>query len=182
MTTPHAPHPSPTQQIRDGAAAGAWTLDPAASTITTATKHFWGLITVRGTFTSFSGQADVGADGAIAASLEVDAASVDTKHNKRDEHLRSDEFFDVENHPTITFTTNEVAIVDDTTVRVTGVVTAGGADQAATFDVTLAADDGRATASSEVIIDHKALGMTWSPMGMARPTTTLTLALAFART
>ena len=180
MTPAHAPQP--TQQLRDGTAAGTWTLDPAASSITVAVKHFWGLITVRGTFTSATGHADVNADGTVTASLEVDAASINTKNNKRDQHLRSDEFFNVENHPTITFTANDVTVVDDTTVRVSGVLTAGGATQTTTFDATLAADDDRATVAAEVVIDHKALGMTWSPLGMTKPTTLLTLALTYTRT
>ena len=180
MTPAHAP--PPTQRLHDGTVAGTWTLDPAASSITVAVKHFWGLVTVRGIFTSATGHADVSADGAVTASVEVDAASINTKNNKRDQHLRSDRFFNVENHPTITFTTTDVTVVDDTTVRVSGVVTAGGADQTATFDATLAAGDGRTTVDAEAVIDHKALGMTWSPLGMTKPTTLVTLALTYTRT
>lgn len=181
MTASDAKLPSPAQLIRDGAATGTWTLDPATSSIAVAVRHFWGLITVRGTFASASGRADVDADGTITASLEVDAASIDTKNKKRDAHLRSDEFFDAQNHPTITFTTTDVTVVDDTTVRVAGVVNAGGADQTTTFDATLAADGNRATVTTEVVVDHKALGMTWSPMGMTKPTTLLALALTYKR-
>ena len=72
--------------------------------------------------------------------------------------------------------------VDETTVRVSGVVTAGGAEQTTTFHATVAADDDRATVAAEVVIDHKALGMTWSPLGMTKPTTLLTLALTYTRT
>jgi polyisoprenoid-binding protein YceI len=118
---------------------------------------------VRGTFTTATGHADVDADGTVTASLDVDAASINTKNKKRDQHLRSDEFFNV------------------TIVRVSGVVTAGGADQTTTFDATLAAADDRATVAAEAIIDHKALGMTWSPLGMTKPTTLLTLALTYTR-
>jgi polyisoprenoid-binding protein YceI len=141
-----------------------------------------GLITVRGTFTSATGHADVNADGTVTATLEVDAASITTKNKKRDQHLRSDTFFNVEYHPTITFTTNDVTVVDDTTVRVSGVVTARGAKQTTTFDATLAADDDSATVAAEVVIDHKTLGMTWSPLGMTKPTTLVTLALTYTRT
>ena len=180
MTPIHAPQP--TQQLRDGTAAGSWTLDPAASSIAVAVKHFWGLITVRGTFTSATGHADVNADGNVTASLEVDATSITTKNNKRDQHLRSHKFFDVENHPTITFTANDVTVVDDTTVRVSGVLTAAGTEQTTTFDATLAADDDRATVAAEVVIDHNALGITWSPLGMTSPKTLATLALTYTRT
>jgi polyisoprenoid-binding protein YceI len=181
MSTSQTPLPSPAQQIRDGAAAGSWTLDPAASTVKVAVKHFWGLMTVRGAFASATGRADVNTDGAITASLEIDAASIDTKNKKRDQHLRSDDFFDVENHRRITFTTTDVALVDNTTIRVAGVVTAGGAEQTTTFDATLAGTADRATVAAEMVIDHHALGMTWSPLGMTKPTTLVTLALTYTR-
>jgi polyisoprenoid-binding protein YceI len=174
---------APAQLLRDGTATGTWTLDPAASTIETATKHFWGLITVRGTFTRATGHADVSADGTIIAALEVDSSSITTKNRKRDEHLRSDDFFKSDRHPTITFTTSEVTITGDATAEVTGVVTAGGATQTVSFDASLATTDpNRATVTADVVVDHKALGMTWSPLGTTKPTTTLSLSLAFTRT
>jgi polyisoprenoid-binding protein YceI len=178
MTTASAP----AQQLRDGTATGTWILDPAESTITTATKHFWGLITVRGTFTKLTGHADVSTDGTTTAALEIDAASITTKNKKRDEHLRSDDFFASDRHPTITFMTTDITITGDTTAKVTGVLTAGGAQQTVTFDASLATTDhDHATVTADVNVDHKALGMTWSPLGMAKPTTTLALSLTFHR-
>ncbi|MFV0524124.1 MAG: YceI family protein [Acidimicrobiales bacterium] len=173
---------TPAQQLSDGQAAGTWALQPATSSIATATKHFWGLITVRGTFTEATGTATVGADGTISAHLEVDAASIDTKNRKRDEHLRSGDFFDAETHPAITFATTDVAITGDATAHVTGTLTAGGARHDVAFDATITADSGdQATVTADVVVDHRALGMTWSPLGMAKPTTTLHLSLTFAR-
>jgi polyisoprenoid-binding protein YceI len=173
---------APAQQLRDGNATGTWTLDPTASTIETATKHFWGLITVHGTFTNATGHADVSTDGAITAALEVDSASIATKNKKRDKHLRSDDFFKSDRHPTITFATSDVTVTGDATAKVTGVVTAGGATQTVTFDASLATTDpNRATVTAEVVVDHKALDMTWSPLGMTKPTTTLSLSLTFNR-
>lgn len=172
---------TPAQQLRDGTAAGTWTLDPTASVIKTATKHMWGLITVHGTFAQASGSATVGADGTVTARLEVDASSIDTKHKKRDKHLRSDDFFNAEIHPSITFITTDVTITGDTTARVTGTLTAGGATQQVTFDAVVITDADRATVTADVVIDHNALGMTWSPLGMAKPATTLSVSLVFTR-
>lgn len=173
---------NPAQKLHDGTATGTWTLDPARSTVTTATKHFWGLITVRGTFTDLSGHAEVSADGTLTAVLQVNATSIDTKNKKRDQHLRSADFFDTEHHPTITFTTTDVTLTDNTTARVTGTISAAGAQQDITFDATIADQSDHASVTAEVPIDHKALGMTWSPLGMAKPTTTVTLDLTFTRT
>ena len=73
-----------------------------------AIKHLWGLITVRGRFDTLTGVAHVTADGTITTSLIINAASVDTKQNKRDKHLRSADFFNVETHPQITFKSTRV--------------------------------------------------------------------------
>jgi polyisoprenoid-binding protein YceI len=75
---------------------GDWVFDPSASTVEFVGKSFWGAMPVRGTFGTVSGSGTVGADGAISGLLVIDAASLDTKMSKRDEHLRSADFFNVE--------------------------------------------------------------------------------------
>jgi len=176
-----SPLPTPAAQIHQGTATGTWNLDPAASRVATATKHFWGLITVRGTFSEMSGRVTLADDGTISGVLDVDASSIDTKHKKRDEHLRSADFFNADQHPKITFATTDVTLTDDTTARVSGTVTAGGAHQDVTFDAALGTEGERATVGCSVEIDHRALGMTWSPLGIAKPTTQLDLQLSFTR-
>lgn len=87
--------------------AGTWNIDPSHSSVEFSVRHLVGK--VRGQFKSFSGSIDVGEDPlASRVDADIDLASVDTGDEKRDAHLRSPEFFDAENHPTMTFRSTEV--------------------------------------------------------------------------
>ena len=74
---------------------------PARSSVRFKNKTFWGLATVTGEFTEVRGAGQVTANGAVSGELVIGAASLKTGIGKRDEHLRSADFFDVENHPVI---------------------------------------------------------------------------------
>lgn len=79
-----------------------WKLDPTHSQIQFAVKHL-GISTVRGTFDKFDGAIEE-KDGEVrAARVEVDTSSINTGADARDQHLRSADFFDVENHPKAVF-------------------------------------------------------------------------------
>src|SRR5271165_2743808 len=98
----------PASLVRDQAAMGTWFLDRSASRVGFRAKTFWGLVTVRGRFTDVDGQVEVHSNGTLSARLIIDAASVDTKQKKRDEHLRSGEFFDAAQHPRMEIAVDEV--------------------------------------------------------------------------
>jgi polyisoprenoid-binding protein YceI len=83
--------------------AGTWSIDPSHSSIEFRVKHM-GIATVKGTFREFQGSIVVGEEPeAATVTGAVDVASVDTRENDRDAHLRSPDFFDAENHPQATF-------------------------------------------------------------------------------
>src|SRR3954471_3168080 len=75
---------------------GTWRLDPTRSSVEFHVRHFYGLMTVKGEFADYDGTLDLGAEPAVEVVLQP--ASLNTKMAKRDEHLRSRDFFDVENH------------------------------------------------------------------------------------
>lgn len=87
--------------------SGTWNIDPSHSAVEFSVRHLVGK--VRGQFKSFSGTIEVG-ENPLASRVEasIDLASVDTGDEKRDAHLRSPEFFDVENNPTMSFRSTEV--------------------------------------------------------------------------
>jgi polyisoprenoid-binding protein YceI len=68
-----------------------WRIDPARSSVEFEVPHAWGLVTVKGQFDSYDGTLDLRSTPAIK--LTVTADSINTKNEKRDKHLRSDDFF-----------------------------------------------------------------------------------------
>jgi polyisoprenoid-binding protein YceI len=179
MSDANAETPSAVEILQAGGATGTWTLDAAASSAEFAVKHFWGLMTVRGRLEQIQGHAEVSGEGGITASLGFDSASVQTGNAARDRHLRSDDFFAADKHPTVTFSTSKVTLTDQNRARVQGELTAAGRAQQVDLDVTLQAGASRLVVDGEVTVDHTTFGMTWSPLRMAAPTSTLRVHLVF---
>ncbi len=113
--------------------AGTWTIDPSHSTAGFAVKHM-GIATVRGEFTEFEGSLEVGEDlsGATVHGT-VKLASVNTNEAQRDEHLRSGDFFDVEQHPELTYESTSIEPLDEETLRITGNLTLYGVTNEVVF-------------------------------------------------
>src|SRR6266567_2540175 len=80
--------------LQDGKLAGSWVLDASRSEVRLKSTSVWGLVPVRGIFRQVTGNGTVSAAGDATGTITVAARSVDTKNNRRDEHLRSADFFD----------------------------------------------------------------------------------------
>jgi polyisoprenoid-binding protein YceI len=146
-------------------AAGAWTLDPTASTIEFESKAMWGLAKVKGRFQAVEGGGVVATDGTVSGTLVIDARSVDTKNKKRDDHLRSGDFFEVDTYPTVIYTVTGASPVGDQ-VKVSGDLTIHG--QTRPLEVVATVDDSgpdRVRITTEVDIDRSQWGLTWAKMG-----------------
>lgn len=87
--------------LADPSTTGHWTLAPERSSVRFANKTLWGLVTVSGHFAELSGEGEIGARGAVSGRLSIRAASLRTGIAKRDEHLRSIDFFDADRFPEI---------------------------------------------------------------------------------
>jgi polyisoprenoid-binding protein YceI len=84
-------------------AAGTWAIDVSHSSINFKVRHL-GLAKTRGRFATFDGTVEVGERPEdTTVEVRIDAASIETHDATRDEHLRSADFFDVANHPQLTF-------------------------------------------------------------------------------
>lgn len=162
---------------------GVWQLDQAASTVGISHKTMWGLVTVKGTFASVTGQGEVRPDGTAVGTLTLDVASLDTKHAKRDKHLQTADLFDAENHPEITFAVRGAEVGAGDAVQVTGQLTVRGVSRPQSFTARLKDASAEAlTLDAEFTVDRDQFGMGWNQMGMLRGLTTVTTTLRFLRT
>ncbi|GAA5149237.1 YceI family protein [Microbacterium pseudoresistens] len=146
---------------------GTWTLDPAHSEVTFSVRHMM-ISKVRGSF-GVKSATIVAPENPLDAKVEasVDVTSIDTNDEGRDTHLRSADFFDVENHPTMEFRSRS-ARVEDGDLFVDGDLTIRGV----TRPVSFALDFGgfgtdpwgnyKAGASATATIDREDFGLTWN--------------------
>lgn len=160
-------------QTRVGAkAVRTWELDPAHTLVGFAAKHMV-FTSVRGKFREVRGQVVIDERNPSRSSVEVEigAASIDTGVEKRDAHLKSADFLDVENHPAITFRSTRVEGATrqpGDRFKVRGELTIRGV----TREVELAAEFGgvgkdpwggeRAGFSATTKIDRRDFGLTWN--------------------
>ena len=114
--------------------AGTWTIDPVHSVVGFWVRHMM-VSKVRGRFGTFSGDIKI-ADDATESSVEatVDMASVGTGDDNRDQHLRTSDFFDIENFPTMTFRSTAITGAGSE-YEVTGDLTIRGVTKPVTFDL-----------------------------------------------
>ena len=91
-----------------GYIAGTWDIDAAHSTVGFSVRHMM-VSKVRGYFRDFSGEIVTAEDPAQSGvTATIDLGSIDTRQEQRDAHIRSADFFDVENHPQMTFRSTAV--------------------------------------------------------------------------
>ncbi|MFF1439300.1 YceI family protein [Streptomyces sp. NPDC058295] len=162
---------------------GQWQLDRGASTVALKHKAMWGLVAAKGAFGIVSGGGEVAADGTVTGTLVLDAASIDTKNAKRDTHLRSADFFDVEKYPEITFAVRAAELGADGAVKVSGQLTVHGISRPQNFNARLSqADADAVTLDATFTVDRNEFGITMNQLGMMGGLTTITTTLRFTRT
>jgi polyisoprenoid-binding protein YceI len=168
--------------LRAGTAAGGWTLDPQASSVQFAVKHFWGAVTVLGQFERVAGEGSVTESGVLTGTLSVDATSLTTKNKQRDKHLRSADFFDIEHHPMVVLTVTEAKPVDGGALLCKGTLEAAGHLEPIEFTANPQDFTDRAvTMTADLVVDRVRFGMTWSPMRIAAYDAHVTVTARFVR-
>ena len=146
-----------------------WRLDPAHTSVEFAVKHLM-ISTVKGRFADVTGHVTVEDEDPTTARIEVtiEAASIDTRVDKRDEHLRSGDFLHAEAHPSLRFASTKVERAGPDALRVTGDLTIRGV----TREVVLQVEERgrvkdpwggeRAGYHASTKIDRKDFGLTWN--------------------
>ena len=168
------------QALLDG--TGKWQLVPARSSVRFKNKTFWGLATVTGEFTDVRGTGEVFANGAALGGLIIRASSLTTGIRKRDEHLRSADFFDVELHPEIRVEVTAVEPSGADTATLHAALTVRGATHPLPLTATVEQlDDGAVRVTTERTIDRTKLGVSGNLIGMMPTTTTLLADVVFAK-
>jgi polyisoprenoid-binding protein YceI len=149
-------------------APGEWVFDTAHTNLMFVARYAM-LTKVRGHFNTFEGKIHV-AEKPEESSVEltIDAASITTDNDMRDNHLRSGDFLDLENHPTITFKSTKVEVLGKDRLRVTGDLTIRGVTKEVVLDTEYvgvqkdAFGRTRVAFATTLEIDREEFGVSWN--------------------
>jgi polyisoprenoid-binding protein YceI len=147
--------------------AGAYRFDPNHTALGFVARHM--LSKVRGRFTAFDGQVKIG-DGVADSSVQVEivADSITTDSGMRDDHLRSSDFFEVEAHPKLSFSSTGLRIGEGRTFQLDGDLTIKGITRPVTLDAEFLGwgpglhDGTMAAFSAGTTIDREDWDLTWN--------------------
>lgn len=114
----------------------SWKIDSAHSEINFTARHMM-IANVRGRFEAFEGTVEFDRDRPENTQVEVriDAASLNTREEQRDAHLRSADFLDIANHPDLTFRSTRIELLDETNARMYGELTIKNVSRPVVMDV-----------------------------------------------
>lgn len=147
-----------------------WTIDPAHSVAEFKVKHMM-ISNVKGEFSGISGKLTLDTEDLTHSSIEaaIDAATVNTREPQRDTHLKSADFFDVAQYPTLSFRSTKVVRMGEDTLAVSGELTMHGITRNVTFAVEGPSAPGkdpwgnqRIGLSATAKVSRKDFGLTWN--------------------
>jgi len=146
-----------------------YAIDPSHSSVGFSIRHLM-IAKVRGTFNTFSGTIQLPAEGAIPVGIdaEIDPASIDTREEQRDGHLKSPDFFDVATHSVIKFVSTAVEPTGASEFNVTGNLTLHGVTKSVTLKAELTGQGtdpwGNARVAFEASgrVNRKDFGLNWN--------------------
>ena len=150
--------------------AESWTIDPVHTAVEFKTRHLM-ISWVKGTFTGVQGTVvfDEAKPDKSSLSVQIATASVDTRNKKRDDHLRSADFFDVATYPVMTFVAKNFVVANGEPTQINGELTLHGKTRAVTLELdefSPAMTDPRGNirrgASASATINRKDFGLTWN--------------------
>lgn len=154
-----------------------WIIDPIHSSVEFSIRHF-GVSWVRGCFRTFEGFVEFDPENQTSGSIEakIDASSIDTGNEKRDDHLKSADFFDVRRYPYVTFKSTKVEKATGNHYKVLGDLSMRGVTKSVVLDVEflgvreIPSGDGKSEThsgfSAKTTINRHDFGINWdAPVG-----------------
>lgn len=161
---------------------GIWKVDRGRSAIGFAAKSMWGLASVKGRFTKFDGDAQITDTQTVFGRIDIKSESVDTNIRKRDEHLRSADYFEAEKYPDISVVVTGAEAINSDNVDLRAQLTI----KSTTTPLLLKAkvvvlDDSSVRISAQATIDRKDFGVDGNLIGMIGDKATITGDVVFRR-
>jgi polyisoprenoid-binding protein YceI len=164
-----------------GALNGRWTLVPSESSVWLRAKAMWGIVPVKGTFSELAGSAVVAAAGGVTGRLVVKSASINTNMKKRDEHLRSYDWFASDCFSDIVFDIDQVTPTTSG-LTVEGRLTVRERTIRLEFPAVVAdLGSGQMGIDAELHVDRSELGLSYRGKGATKMNNALIIHAVFAR-
>lgn len=166
--------PAPQTEIATSLTPGSYAVDHAHSFVGFRIKHL-GIVDVVGSFDEYESvvMVDPSDLSTLQATMTAQVGSINTRIEARDNHLRSDDFFDVETYPTLSFTSTGVTVHDGNRFELTGDLTIRDVTRSVTLEgemlgtaVGMQGED-RIGFSASTTIDRHDFGITWNAAGGA---------------
>ena len=149
------------------ASVGVWKAVPEQSTIGFKCMSMWGLVPVKGRFTEFSGDGQITDTQTVFGRIDIKAASLGTKIRKRDDHLRSEDFFEVAKFHDVSVVVTGAEAVEGDAVDLRAQLTVRGTTRPVPLRATVTVlDDGAVRVNAQATIDRKDFGVDGNLMGM----------------
>jgi polyisoprenoid-binding protein YceI len=168
--------------LSNPASVGVWNVDPGRSTIGFKSRSFYGLVPVKGHFSDFSGDGQITDTQTVFGRIDIKAASLDTKLRKRDEHLRSADFFDVAKFPDISMVVTSAEGIDGDIVDLRAQLTVKGATAPLPLRTKVTVlDDGAVRLSAQATIDRNDFCVDGNVLGMVVDQATISGDVVFRR-
>lgn len=150
--------------------AASWKIDPAHTAVEFKVRHLM-VSWVKGVFTNVVGTAEINESDMSASNvkIQIETASINTNNKKRDDHLRSADFFDVSTYPAMVFVSKKVIVANDMPVKIIGDLTIRDVTKEVELEVeefsgtvTDPWGNTRRGATAETEINRKDFGLTWN--------------------
>lgn len=152
--------------------SSTWALDAARTKVGFRSPTFWGLAKVNGTFSDLQGGGELTGAPTVNGQLTIGASSIKTGIGKRDEHLRSADFFDVEKFPTMGVTVLGATANGPDTVELTVALTIKGVERRVEMPATVTVlDDGAVRIVTQAELNRRDFGVDGNVLGMMGDTT-----------